>query len=84
MDRLNDMLGGLKFADKAETKKSIKALERQLKNLYDLVKSGRGKSVGQDEDAMFNRKHICGYACASCEKDLTNLYGKKVQYMPWG
>lgn len=33
---------------------------------------------------MFTRKHICGYACASCEKDLVNLYGKKVEYMPWG
>jgi hypothetical protein len=33
---------------------------------------------------MFGRKHICGYACASCEKDLVNLYGKKVDYMPWG
>lgn len=32
---------------------------------------------------MFNRKHICGYACASCEKDLVNLYGKKVEYTPW-
>jgi hypothetical protein len=33
---------------------------------------------------MFNKKHICGYSCASCEKDLVNLYGKKVEYMPWG
>ena len=29
---------------------------------------------------MFARK---GYACASCEKDLVNLYGKKVEYTPW-
>jgi hypothetical protein len=48
-----------------------------------LIKSGGG-SGPQDDDAMFNRKHLCGYACASCEKDLINLYGKKVEYMPWG
>jgi hypothetical protein len=33
---------------------------------------------------MFNKKHLCGYSCASCEKDLTNLQGKKVEFMPWG
>ena len=32
---------------------------------------------------MFNKKHLCGYSCASCEKDLVNLYGKKVEFMPW-
>jgi hypothetical protein len=30
---------------------------------------------------MFSKK---GYSCASCEKDLINLYGKKVDFMPWG
>ena len=30
---------------------------------------------------MFSKK---GFSCASCEKDLTNLYGKKVEFMPWG
>lgn len=33
---------------------------------------------------MFSKKHLCGYSCASCEKGLTDLYGKKVEFMPWG
>lgn len=33
---------------------------------------------------MFSKKHLCGYSCASCEKDLTNLHGKKVEFLPWG
>ena len=32
---------------------------------------------------MFNKKHLCGFSCASCEKDLLNLYGKRVDFTPW-
>jgi hypothetical protein len=83
MLRLNDIVAALtkQFADKAETKKALKLLERQLKNLYDLFMSKGANPT--DEDAMFNKKHLCGYSCASCEKDLVNLYGKKVEFMPW-
>jgi len=38
----------------------------------------------KDEDGMFNKKHLCGFSCACCEKDLINLNGKKVEFMPWG
>lgn len=81
--RINDIVSVLtkQFADKAETKKALKLLERQLKNLYDLFMSKNGN--GHDEDAMFSKKPLGGFSCASCEKDLTNLYGKKVDFMPW-
>jgi len=69
------------FADKAETKKALKLLERQLKNLYDLFMS-KGSNE-HNEDAMFSKKPLGGFSCASCEKDLVNLYGKKVDFMPW-
>jgi len=86
MDRLNEIVEALskQFADKAETKKALKLLERQLKNLYELIMSKQGSTAGTDEDGMFSKKHLCGYSCASCEKDLTNLHGKKVEFMPWG
>lgn len=87
MNRLNDIVNALtkQFADKVETKKALKLLERQLKNLYDLIMSkGLGSGNPTDEDAMFNKKHLCGYSCASCEKDLVNLQGKRVEFMPWG
>jgi len=83
MMRINDIVAALtkQFADKAETKKALKLLERQLKNLYDLLMSkGQGAT---DEDAMFSKKPLMGYSCASCEKDLVNMYGKKVEFMPW-
>ena len=83
MSRLNDIVGALnnKFADKADTKKAIRLLERQLKNLYDLFMS-KGSNTN-DDDAMFNKKHLCGYSCASCEKGLSDIYGKKVEFLPW-
>lgn len=39
MDKISALLQALqnKFADKAEVKKALKALEKQLKNLYDLI-----------------------------------------------
>jgi len=33
---------------------------------------------------MFTKKPLRGLSCASCEKSLTNLHGKRVDYMPWG
>ena len=32
---------------------------------------------------MFSKKPFAGLACASCEKDMTNMYGRRVEYMPW-
>lgn len=83
MQRLNDIVIALtnQFADKADTKKALKLLERQIKNLYELIMNKQG---GTDEnDAMFSRKPLGGMSCASCEKDLINLAGKKVEFMPW-
>lgn len=36
-----------------------------------------------DEDAMFSKKPLGGVSCASCEKDLINLYGKAADYYNW-
>ena len=71
--RIDDITASftIKFADKADTKKALKLLEKQIKNLYDLFMS-KGGDQGFKDDAMFSK---IGYACASCEKGLTNLYG---------
>jgi hypothetical protein len=41
-------------------------------------------SGDNNEDAMFSRKPLGGFSCASCEKGLTNLYGKRVDFITWG
>lgn len=83
LERINDIVKALtkQFADKAETKKALKLLERQIRNLYEMFMSRGGHD--ENEDAMFSKKPLGGMSCASCEKDLINMYGKKVDYMPW-
>jgi hypothetical protein len=74
-----------KFADKGDTKKALKALEKQLKNIYELyiTKSGNG-SGDEGDDAMFSKKPLGGFSCASCEKKLMNLQTSPADYKPWG
>ena len=60
------MRGLKQFADRSETKKALKNLEKQLKNLYDLVMSRLQGGGGEDEDdAMFSKKPLGGFSCAS-------------------
>lgn len=32
---------------------------------------------------MFTKKPLGGMSCASCEKDIVNMYGKKADYLAW-
>jgi len=68
-----------KFAEKADTKKALKALEKQIKNLYELFMSLTGSNENT-EDPMFSTK---GLSCASCAKGLTNMLGKKAEFYTW-
>ena len=85
MERINEIVKALtkQLADKNDTKKALKLLERQLKNLYDVFLSRAGGGHENEDDAMFTKKPLGGMSCASCEKDIVNLYGKKVDFLPW-
>jgi hypothetical protein len=49
-----------------------------------MTKGGAGGGTHEHEDdAMFTKKPLGGMSCASCEKDVVNLNGKKADYMPW-
>ena len=78
-----------KLADKQDTKKSLKQIESTLKSLYDIVNSLQGNSQpvysggGSDDEAMFAKKPLGGWSCASCEKGLNNLHGHIADYQPW-
>mmetsp|Transcript_26833 Transcript_26833/g.30981 ORF Transcript_26833/g.30981 Transcript_26833/m.30981 type:complete len:155 (+) Transcript_26833:679-1143(+) len=63
LSQLEDLANGLdkRFADKNETKKALKALEKQIKNLYDLLMSQSGARGGED-DAMFAKKPLGGWS----------------------
>lgn len=72
LQRMHDMLQNQSklYADRQESKKAFKLIERQVKNLFDLVMSQGAVAAGQDAEALFGTKHLCGYSCASCEKGI--------------
>lgn len=84
LDRLNELVKALtkQFADKKDSQKALKLLERNLRNMYDLFMSKGGND--NEDDAMFTKKPLGGTSCASCTKDVINLYGNRVDYLPWG
>ena len=56
-------------------------LEKQLKNLLDVFMQ---KQNHPDEDnAMFSKKPLGGFSCASCEKNLINISSKPPDYYNW-
>ena len=83
LGKLDEVVKALvkQLADKNETKKALKNLEKQLRNLYDLVMNRPG---GDEEDAMFAKKPLGGWSCASCEKNLVNIAGQTADFYPWG
>jgi len=46
-----------------------------------LAKQGGGGN--NEEDAMFSKKPYGPVACASCEKNIVNLYGQQADYHVW-
>lgn len=64
LQRLEDLENSLdKYADKNETKKALKALEKQIKNLFDILMNQEGghKHEGED-DAMFAKRPLGGWS----------------------
>lgn len=66
---------------KGELKKAMRILDDRIKRVGDQVNS-RGPSLERD-DALFARKPLEGYKCASCEKDLVNMIGMPAEYHTW-
>jgi tetratricopeptide (TPR) repeat protein len=69
---------GKKFADKGDTKKALKYLERLIREYIESFKERK-----EGDDAMLARKPLGGWSCASCEKNLETLMGRKAPYQPW-
>ncbi len=80
-DRLSEIVKALtkQFADKGDTRKALKIHEKQFENLYNLIMEGKGKNENED-DAMFSKKPLGGMSCASCEKGLVDMYGRRVEF----
>ena len=66
-----------KFAEKIETKRALKYLEKQIRE------QDTFKAIPEGDEAMLARKPLGGWSCASCQKELEKLMGKVAPYQPW-
>lgn len=48
-----------------------------------MMSKGQGHTHENEDDAMFTKKPLGGMSCASCEKDIINLQGRRVDFLPW-
>ena len=55
----------------------------QLKNMVNTSQQISPRREEPAEDAMFQKKPLTGYFCASCEKDVVNLSQKPAEYHNW-
>jgi hypothetical protein len=53
--------------------KRFALINKKIKEILDLL-AKQGNNPNED-DAMFSKKHLGPMACASCEKNLINIYG---------
>lgn len=67
-----------RFADKNDTRKALKYLERMIRDYLEGV-----KMKAEGDDAMFAKKPLGGWSCASCETNLETLIGRRAEYQPW-
>ncbi len=81
----NHLIQGLlkKFADKNEILKALKKLESRIAILEEFLRETGPGLVDSAENALLAKKPLGGWSCASCQKDLINIEGMKVQYYPW-
>ena len=66
-----------KFAEKIETKRALKFLEKTIRETETF------KAIPEGDDAMLAKKPLGGWSCASCQKDLEKLMGRAAPYQPW-
>ena len=60
--------------DKELLKKKIAAIEKSLKQLYDMFIAMQ-EAKPEEDSAMFSKKYVGPANCASCDKGVTNLLG---------
>ena len=67
-----------KFADRGQTRRALRSLEKMCKDTAEPPKPPTPPT-----DALFARKPLGGWSCASCERDLQKLTGKMGSHKSW-
>jgi hypothetical protein len=62
--------------------KRFAQLSKKIREIMELLARQGGNDPNTD-DAMFSKRHLGPLACASCEKNIVNMYGQKVDHHVW-
>ena len=75
-EKLNEILRQLLelIPNKDELNKRFAAINKKLKELFDLLDKGDA-TICHEDDGMFTKKPYGPANCASCDKDIVNLIG---------
>lgn len=84
MDKLRDMIQQIlnQFANKEDVMKRFAQLSKKIREIMELL-ARQGVDQGNVDDAMFSKRHLGPLACASCEKNVVNMYGQKADHHVW-
>lgn len=84
MQRIQDLFEQLRgmFPDKESMKKKFGAIEKNIKNLFDMLIAQQTKQPEEDS-GMFTKRYVGPANCASCEKNITNLLAQPADYTAW-
>ena len=90
MLQFKDILDQLvaKLCQKDETNKKFLTVSKKMKDIMDLLGSQglvgiSNMAGGNESNAMFSKMPLRSAACASCEKDLVNINGSRVDHYNW-
>ena len=84
LSEINQLIENLKqqFPDKDSLRKRLKAIDKDLKNLYEQIIRNKDER-GVEDNAMLSKKYVGPVNCASCDKNIENLNGSPVDYNAW-
>ena len=70
------------FANKEETLRKFAQISKKIREIMEMLRKCACQYQNED-DAMFSKQPYGPVACASCEKNIVNLYGQHADYHAW-
>ncbi|CDW87260.1 UNKNOWN [Stylonychia lemnae] len=85
VERVNQALAqfGQNFIPKDDLQRNIHQVESNMKQYVERAFTNNSPRRDDSDDAMLSRKPLNGTFCASCDKELVNLYQKQNEFQIW-
>lgn len=85
VQKMGEVISSLadRFISKDGFKTKVIGLEKNVKNIYELITMINEREKIETTDVMMTKKPLGPGQCASCEKDIVNLAGVQADYYSW-